>query len=134
MDGLLQTLVYERNKRFIRSYFYYIRRDLRKIYCGLQEHIKILYNTTIQLTPSEFHSLTSKPFCIGDCTGECLPKSQLEQDLLEYIDQSTEGRIYIRKLLELAPGGHLIWFNDQRVERNQSGFKSPQISPPNEHE
>src|SRR5277367_1507310 len=112
MDGLLRTLVYERNKWFIRSYFYYIRRDLRKIYGGLQEHIKMLYNTTIQLTPSEFHALTSKSFCIGNYTGECLPKSRLEEDLLEYIDESTEGRIYIRKLLELTPGGHLIWVKD----------------------
>jgi hypothetical protein len=72
----------------------------------------MLYNTTIQLTPSEFHALTSNPFCTGNCTGECLPKSGLEQDLLEYIDESTEGRIYIGKLLELTPGGHLIWVKD----------------------
>ena len=72
----------------------------------------MLYNTTIQLTPSAFHALTSNPFCIGNCTGECLPKSRLDQDLLEYIDESTEGRIYNRKLLEVTPGGHLIWVND----------------------
>ena len=72
----------------------------------------MLYNTTIQLTPSEFHALTSKPFCIGNCSGECLPRRRLEQDLLEYIDESTEGRIYIRKLLEVTPGGHLIWVKD----------------------
>jgi len=89
--------LYERNKGFVGKYLHYIQSDLSYIHIRLRQ-----LNNNVPLTSAELHTLCSKPNSYGHW-----PEVNSEDDMLEYINFSTEGPTYVRELLEMSPATNL---------------------------